>query len=62
MYKGGVKIKDIENILIMDFKQGVGRELTEKEKRFIQWVAKQQKLEQKNNLARLDPGLRQTRK
>lgn len=34
----------------MEFKQGLDRQLTEKEKEFIQWMATQQNLEQKNSL------------
>lgn len=45
MYKGGIKIEGIKEILMMEFKQELGRELTENEKDFIQWMASQHKLE-----------------
>lgn len=62
MYKGGIKIKDIEKILMMEFKQGLGRQLTQKETEFIQWMANQQKLEQKQDLISLETGSRSSRK
>ena len=40
--KGLVKIKDVEKILRMEFKQKLDRKLTVKEEELIRWMATQQ--------------------